>query len=130
MIKQSIAAAFSLVIFACATEGADYSGSDGAYPLGNFLVFECSGEEPFWHFRASPDELLYSTPGPDRIIEETTSGGWASIDENAGRYVWNGERGKEFVIVREQCTTVSSEILSYRLERRDMPSGCCRRFSE
>lgn len=95
------------------------------------LVFECSGEEPFWWFRAEPKKLVWKQPSPDGVVEQISKGSWSIADEVTGRYSWAyDDSDKKFVIVREQCITVSSEVLSYRLERRDMPEGCCRRFTE
>lgn len=93
------------------------------------LVFECSGEEPFWSFRAEPNKLVWKEPGPDGIIEQVSSGAWRIFDDTAGNYYWAYEDSdKDIVIIREQCIAVSGEILTYRLKRRDMPEGCCRRF--
>ena len=125
-----IATAFGfLIVSSCAPHDANVADTESSFDTG-FLVFECSGEEPFWQFRAEPRSITWRRPADTGIDEKTSSGRWTQKDENAGRYVWSYDNGGEIVIIREQCMTVSSEILSYRLERRDMPEGCCRRFSE
>ena len=100
----------ALAAAGCASDAPDEAAQDAA--------FFCSGTEPFWSLSLSEGEAVLRevTMAPEPV-ETKFSGGWASLDESSGEYVWRDSQANEefeVTITRATCRGTRDEPYAYQ----------------
>ena len=120
----------ALLAAACSHQGAGRTAdSETAH-------FFCTGTEPFWSLELKEGEAILNVvgmaPGPDRTAFD---GGWARVDESAGRYDWRGADpnggGFNVTVTRAACQGTRDEPYAYKSSygttraNGQVEPGCC-----